>query len=171
VSLEVNSSFQKRLGLGNMKEEYVNDILNLCNIPSELNNEKNVMDIDLFLTKDNLYLDVKYLESYCKDAKFKCNIKEENCLIISNSHLKRYEHKREKTGIDTWVCFIVNYEKYDIYELRFIKTQDIINLWKNEKAVKRPIMSRGKRKMIYNLNRKDCLNMNDFMEYIFNKRD
>jgi hypothetical protein len=168
--MNTNASFEERLEIGNDKEYYVNDILNLSGVPSRLNNLENVKDIDLYLSKDNLYMDVKYIEQFFRESKFYTDMEPEDCLIIDKRHIQVYEQKRLDTGIDVWVAFLVNFESLGIFELRFIRTEDILKLIKDEKALVRPIKERGHLKMKINLNKNDCLNMIDFLMYINNQR-
>ena len=60
--MSLSRTFRERLELGQNKEHYVNDILNLSGIKSEPNNKSNIYDMDLYLPDHDIYMDVKYLE-------------------------------------------------------------------------------------------------------------
>jgi hypothetical protein len=158
-------NFLQRLELGNDKEYYVNDILNLCSIPSRLNNLKNVKDIDLYLYEHNIYVDVKYAGSSFPDSKFYADIEPSDCLIVDKRHVSNYEAKRMEENVDTWIAFLIEFDDYDVFELRFIRTEDILKLVYDEKAIVRSIKSQN-RKMIINLNKNDCLTMIEFVDYL-----
>lgn len=164
-----NTNFLQRLELGNDKEYYVNDILNLCGISSRLNNIKDVKDIDLFLFEDNLYVDVKYSGSPFPESEFYTGIKPQNCLILDKKHVTTYEKKRKDCNVDTWIAFLIEFKEYNVFELRFIRTEKIINLIFEEKAIVRSIKSQN-RKMIINLDKNDCLTMMEFVDYIRGNR-
>ncbi|MFW6008584.1 MAG: hypothetical protein ACOCP8_04885 [archaeon] len=163
------TTFEERLEDGNDKEDFVRDYLNLSGIPCKLNNEENPMDIDLYLPYDDLYIDVKHLQTHFDATHYLDFLTAENNLIVSVKHLKNYRKKQEKTGIESWIAFLVNYNINGkiIFELRYIKVDDIFKLEYQGKAVRRTITSpSGYKTRIINLNRLDCLDGFSFFNYI-----
>lgn len=156
------STFEERLKLGNDKELYVNDILNLSGLSSKINNIDNVKDIDLYVN-DCVYIDVKYLERVFNDSYFYTDINPCDCLMIDKIHFKNYMTKQRETNKSVWIAFFINFKEFDIFELRFIQLNKIHDLIKKEKAIVRSIKERGRRKMKINLNRNDCLLISDFI--------
>ncbi len=166
-------TFSERLKSGNNKEMYIYNFLNLSGIPCELNNKVNCMNIDLYLPIDKLYIDVKYLMSYFDCTRFLKTLTSENNLIVSVSHLKKYKLNQNRTKLESWICFFVdfNIKQNRIFELRWISVDDIFKLEHNGKAIRRDILTRNNTKnRIINLNRLDCLNTIEFFNLIRNKR-
>lgn len=111
--------FSERLEIGNNKEDLLVSILNLNGIPAKLNNTENVKDVDIELTRDNMYIDSKYCESEFLWSKQFTGIEPENCFLINKTHIDSYAKKELATNKRVWIAFLIDFKKFGIYEYRF----------------------------------------------------
>lgn len=91
-------TFKEKLEIGNRKEEYLVDILNLSKVPAKLNNTTKVTDIDIELTNDDMYIDCKLIETPFYKAREFTGIDPDKCIPISVRHIKSYEKIETSTG-------------------------------------------------------------------------
>ncbi|MDF2534284.1 MAG: hypothetical protein K0R18_441 [Bacillales bacterium] len=129
-------SFEEKLKIGNDKEDLLVELLNLNGVPSKLNNEEDVKDIDIELVYDEMYVDSKYLESEFMWSMQHTGIEPENCLLINKSHVEAYAKKEANTGKKVWVAFLVDFKKFGIYEYRFFPNSYLIHKIQNSGPLK-----------------------------------
>jgi hypothetical protein len=154
-------TFAERLQVGNEKEEYLVDILNLCMVPAKLNNETVVTDVDIELTADDMYVDCKYIETPFMKAKQYTGIEADSCMLINKKHVEAYAKKEEETGKKVWVAFLVDFEVFGVHELRFVPNSYLmhqIKLGKNLNGNK------------LNVDKNVGRDMYSFLDYVYKMR-
>lgn len=124
-------TFEEKLLVGQKKENYLIDILNLCGVPAKLNNEDNVFDIDIELTYDDMFVDCKLIETPFIKAREFVNIDPDKCLPINVKHIKTYAEKERTTGKKAWVAFFIDFNIYNVYELVFVPNSQLLHLMNN----------------------------------------
>lgn len=150
-------SFEEKLEIGNDKEELLVEILNLSTVPARLNNEEDVKDVDIELTYDEMYVDSKYCETPFYYSKKYVGIDAEDCLTISQKHVKKYAAKEKETGKKTWVGFLVDYKDFGIYEYRFFPVSYLMYLIENNINVRNDKL---------HVNRREGRDLYSFLDYI-----
>lgn len=121
-------TFEERLEVGQQKEIYLVDILNLCGVPAKRNNDGNVYDIDLELTYDDMFMDCKLAETPFHKAKEILGIDPDKCLPMQVRHIRNYEQKEKETGKPSWIAYFVDFKDYNVYELIFIPNSQLVHL-------------------------------------------
>lgn len=157
-----DKDFKESLALGHEKEKLLLEVLNLNGIPAILNNNENVRDIDIELTKDGMYVDSKYFESVFMWSKQFTGIEPENCVLINKTHVEAYEKKEKETGKRVWVVFLINFENFGIYEYRFFPNSYFVHQLKMGQPVNNNKM---------NVDRTKGYTLDEFKNYIGELRE
>lgn len=158
----MSKDFYKLLKLGNEKEHFVCNILNLCGIKTESNNDENVKDIDLKIDELEMIMDVKFINTSFSNSEAFVGLKPEDCLPITIRHVNNYYEKELKEKKQAWVCFLIKFDEYNINELKFIPVSQLEYLINSGKGVIRD----GK----LNINRNDCYDMTEFLKFCESRR-
>lgn len=155
------NNFEARLQLGNQKEEYVCDILNLIGLECKQNNLINVTNIDLILENYNILIDVKYVNTPFRNSLRLVGIETQNCLPITKKYIKKYlEEQQDK---EAWICFYIKFDEYNINELKFIPVEKLNYLNnKNTNYVNYNIL---------NIDKNECYSTFEFLNYCKAKRE
>lgn len=151
------NDFYKKLKLGNKKEKMVCDILNLCGINCELNNLGNVKNIDLKSDDLKMIIDVKYIHTPFFNSESYFGINSANCLPIKIRHVNNYYNEEIQSNSQAWVCFLVDFDEYNIHEIRFIPVSQL-----------KHIVNCGKgriRNGNLNIDKDICYNMQKFLNF------
>lgn len=153
----MSENFYKQLKIGNEKELFVCNILNLCGIKTESNNQENVKDIDLKMDPLKIIMDVKFINTVFNNAKTFVGLKPENCLPINVSHVNNYFKKELTESSQAWVCFLIHFDCYNINELKFIPVSYLKHLIDSGTGSVR----NGK----LNIDRTVCYDMTEFLKF------
>lgn len=124
-------SFEEKLELGNVQEDKLVEILNWCGVPAIRNNSDIVTDIDVVLTKDNMFVDSKLIETPFYKAKQYTGIDPDKCLPINVKHVRTYQRKEQLTGKRCWVAFFVDFPDFNVHELIFVPNSQLVYLIDN----------------------------------------
>lgn len=157
----MTTKFYEQLKIGNKKENYVCNVLNICGIPTNLNNLEDVTDIDLTLPAHEIIMDVKFLNTPFNNSKSYVDIDPENCILINVNHVRRYYEKEQRDKLQSFVCFLIKYDLYNVNEIKFIPVSYLIYLIDSGKGKIR----NGK----LHLSRNECHDMRWFLNYCNNK--
>lgn len=134
MSYQLEFSFEERLKMGEEKENFLLDILNLSGFEARKHNVKDIKDIDIELVNENILVDSKYMETpFYKSFEY-TGIQPFNCLTVKVNHINKYAKKEKETGKEVWIACFICYKDYDIYELRFFKNSYLKNLVDAKKA-------------------------------------
>lgn len=151
------NDFLKQLKIGNKKETYICNILNLCGIYTKQYNIENVTNIDLILPKLDIIMDVKFINTAFNNSKQIVGIEPQDCLPINIRHVNNYFNEQEQTNKQAWVCFLIKLDSYNINEIRFIPVNYLKHLIDSGNGK----INNGK----LNFNRNDCKDMRYFLNY------
>lgn len=152
-----NNTFLHQLKIGNKKEHYVCNLLNICGVKTEPNNEEEVTDIDLILPEVKIIMDVKFINTAFNNSKQMVGIEPQDCLPINVRHVHNYYKRQEETKCQAWVCFLIKLDDYNINELKFVPVDYLEHLiWSGKGSIRN-----GK----LNFNRNDCKDMTFFLNY------
>lgn len=150
-------SFYQQLKIGNKKEHYVCNLLNICGIKTEPNNQEEVTNIDLILPELKIIMDVKFINTAFNNSELYVGLKPEDCLPINVNHVNNYFKKQEETGFQAWVCFLIRINDYNINEIKFVPVNYLKHLIDSGKGSIR----NGK----LNFDRNSCNDMRYFLNY------
>lgn len=155
--------FNTQLKIGNEKENYVCDILNLCGLKTTTNNNVNVKDIDLKINDLDILLDVKFINTPFNNSKLFVGIEPQDCMPINVKHINTYYDKEIAEKKQSWVCFLVKFDLFNINELRFIAVSHLKYLIES---------GNGKiRKGKLNLDRNLCYDMTAFLKFCEKRKE
>ena len=110
----MSNNFYKQLKIGNKKENYVCEVLNICGINAESNNDVEVTDIDLIIHDLKMIMDVKFINTAFTNSETFIGLKPEDCLPINVRHVHNYAKKEVETKYQAWVCFLIKLDYYNI---------------------------------------------------------
>lgn len=158
-----NRTFKERLKIGNEKEKYLVDILNLCGVPARLNNTRSVTDIDIELTTDDIFVDCKLIETPFYKAKEYTGIDPDKCIALNTRHIKAYQKKEKETGKKCWIAFFIDFKPFEVYELVFLPNSYVAHLVDNNLT---PVVNDK-----INIDRTICRDVTSFLNYIKDARE
>lgn len=159
----MSNNFYKQLKIGNKKESYVCEVLNICGISAESNNSEIVTDIDLIIHDLKIVMDVKFINTAFTNSEMFTNLKPENCLPINVKHVHSYNKKEQDTKYQAWVCFLIKLPDYNVNEIKFIPVSLLEHLIESGKGSIR----NGK----LNFDRNLCYDMLQFLNYCQKRKE
>lgn len=159
----MSNNFYKQLKIGNKKENYVCEVLNICGINAESNNDTIVTDIDLIIHDLKMVMDVKFINTAFTNSETFIGLKPQDCLPINVRHVHNYAKKEQDTKYQAWVCFLIKLDAYNINELKFVPVSLLEHLINSNKGVIR----NGK----LNFDRNICYNMTEFLNYCKDRKE
>lgn len=159
----MSNNFYTQLKIGNKKEHYVCNVLNICGINAESNNSEVVTDIDLIIHDLKIVMDVKFINTAFTNSEMYTGLKPENCLPITVRHVHNYNNKEQETNYQAWVCFLIKLPDYNINEIKFVPVSLLEHLIETGKASIRD----GK----LNFDRNICYDMTEFLSYCKKRKE
>lgn len=150
-------NFYERLKIGNEKEKYIVEILNLIGLKFEMNNLQNVTDIDLKMDELKIIMDVKYIHTPFFNSETFTGITPDNCLPLSIKHINTYYQKQQNDNYEAWICFLINLEEFNINEIKFVPVSYLKHLIETGTGS----ITNGK----LNIDRNVCSNTYSFLDY------